>query len=61
MAINCLQSKKLVTVHGKVLDDQGRELEQMQQLVQQQEQQLQAAQASSSSKEAAAASVSQLR
>ncbi|KAK9833948.1 hypothetical protein WJX74_010630 [Apatococcus lobatus] len=45
----------------QVLDDQGRELEQMQQLVQQQEQQLQAARASNSSKEAAAASASQLR
>ena len=45
----------------QVLDDQGKELEQMQQLVQQQEQQLQAAHAASSKKEAAAASAAQLR
>ena len=39
----------------QILDDQGKELEQVQELVQEQEQQLQAARASSSAKAAAAA------
>ncbi len=45
----------------QILDDQGKELEQMQDLVQQREQQLQAANAAISAKEAAAASANQLQ
>ena len=44
-----------------MLEDQGKELEQMQQLAQQQKQQLQEAHFASSDKEAAAASAAQLR